>query len=145
MQLFINEKDMNINGKINSSLILIIYSKIITRFCPSAFAYLIAIVPCIWLLEINHSSHFLLSLNQTEPSLTILRRFEYQTETTTTTAYPIDIDQDTSDSKESTTEEYSRTKRVVSIVKKQNLSLEELLKTPQEFILKVIFFLHSLN
>ncbi|CAF1577326.1 unnamed protein product, partial [Didymodactylos carnosus] len=26
-------------------------------FCPSAFAYLITIVPCIWLLELHHSDH----------------------------------------------------------------------------------------
>jgi hypothetical protein len=113
------------------------------RFCPSAFAYLIAIVPCIWLLEINHSSYLSLSSNQTRLSLTIPRRFEYRT---STILYPIDFYQDISDSKENKTEEFSRRKRSILTTEKQDLSLEKLLKTSQEFMLKVNqFFVHSMN
>jgi hypothetical protein len=54
----------------------------IKRFCPSAFAYLIAIVPCIWLLELNQSYYSPLLSNQTRIGFTIPRRFEFQSSTT---------------------------------------------------------------
>ena len=108
-------------------------------FCPSAFTYLIAIVPCIWLLELHESRTSISVGNQTKiPSPIHLRRFSIRTTTTTTTTttIPMTID-DISDSNETHVEEFIRMRRALPIINKHNLSFEEILKSSQEFILIV--------
>ena len=73
-----------------------LYIKTIKRFCPSAFAYLIAIVPCVWLLELNQNYHSLLLSNQNKNITNNPRRFEFKS---STTAYSVHLDEDVSDSK----------------------------------------------
>jgi hypothetical protein len=129
MSLFIHEKDLNTNGKTTEKEILFSYENIF-RFCPSAFAYLIAIVPCIWLLELHQISNTRLSTNQTRTLVTIPRRFEFRT---STTILPLNFDQDLSDSHENI--QMKRT--IPTSSKKQDLYIEEFLKISEEFMLKV--------
>jgi len=103
-------------------------------FCPSAFTYLIAIVPCICLLELHESRTSISVGNQTKiPSPIHLRRFSIRT---TTTTIPMTID-DVSDSNETHVDEFIRMRRALPIINKHNLSFEEILKSSQEFILIV--------
>ncbi|CAF0735549.1 unnamed protein product [Rotaria sordida] len=112
-------------------------------FCSSAFAYLIAIVPCIWLLELNYSfrSSLLLS-NQTKMSLKNQRRFEFKS---LANRYRVDFDGDISDSKEKlminqralAAKKKHINSTVLPITKTEDLTLEKFLKTPQEFMSKL--------
>ncbi|CAF3612709.1 unnamed protein product [Rotaria socialis] len=123
-------------------------------FCSSAFAYLIAIVPCIWLLELNHSLHVsllselnhslhvsLLS-NGTKISLGIRRRFQL---TTSSNGFSDNFDADDSNSKENSiihehvfaSQKNNVTSTELTTTKTQDLILKKLLQRPQEFILKL--------
>ena len=104
------------------------------RFCPSAFAYLIAIVPCIWLLELNQSYHASLISNHTGKFSTIPRRFEIKTPT-----IPYLVE-DNSDSKENNITDMNRRKRAISATtEKQELMFDEIFETPKKIMLKVKF------
>ncbi|CAF1385595.1 unnamed protein product [Rotaria magnacalcarata] len=111
-------------------------------FCSSAFAYLIAIVPCIWLLELNYSLHVSLLSNGTKISLDIRRRFQL---TTSSNGFSNDFDADDSNSKENSIiyehvfagQKKKFTSTELTTTKTQDLNLKKLLQRPQEFILKL--------
>ncbi|CAF4628636.1 unnamed protein product, partial [Rotaria sp. Silwood2] len=111
-------------------------------FCSSAFAYLIAIVPCIWLLELNYTFRSSLISNQTRISFKLQRQFEFKS---SANGYIDDVDRDISNSKENLMiDKYTlatKRKHLISTALKptkiQDLTLEKLFKTPQELMSKL--------
>ena len=115
------------------------------RFCPSAFTYLIAVVPCIWLIELHHCCHMRSSSSMNQTRTTMYAPRLLATVTYPTTHVP-NLDQDLSDSHENLTRIFFKGKRAVSTrrtttittTKKLDRSLDDLLKTSHEIMTKVI-------
>ena len=77
-------------------------------------------------------------MNQTRNIVNVPRLFVSVTQPTT--AVMQYFDDDLSDSNENTTRIYSKSKRAITTTKKLDLSLDDLLKTSQAFMNKVIEF-----
>ncbi|CAF0967877.1 unnamed protein product [Adineta ricciae] len=130
-------------------LLIETYATVYTRkgyeykwFCPSALAYLCAIVPCIWLLELNQSYDSLLITNQTMISLPIP---EQRVSTSTTLVDLIESVENSSHSNETDLpdelQHLRRRKRLLSTMltttKKPDLSIDDVLKTTQDILIKL--------
>ncbi|CAF1085205.1 unnamed protein product [Rotaria sp. Silwood1] len=111
-------------------------------FCSSAFAYLIAIVPCIWLLELNYTFRSLSVSNQTRMPFKLQRLLNFKS---SANEYINDFDRDISNSEENPRRDghalVTKRKYFISTeltpTKIQDLPFETLLKTPQELMLKL--------
>lgn len=94
-------------------------------------------MPCIWLLELNHSLHVSLLSNQTKISFDIQHRFELTSSSTNGYLDHFNVDEKNSIIDKYAQNELTTTITIPSSSKQEDLNLKRLLQKPQEFILKV--------